>query len=86
MLHSAQIRAARALLSWSQEDLSAAAGVALGTVYKLEKAHGPATANMSTLLRIEAAFQRAGVRFIAEDERGGVGLRLTQSHRREPGV
>ena len=41
MLHAEQIRAARALLGWRQDDLAKAANVAPATIYRLEKGEGP---------------------------------------------
>ena len=76
MLYSAQLRAARTLLGWSQQELSTASGVGLVTIYRVEKGNGPAMANMSTLVRLRSAFEQAGVQFLAEDERGGIGVRF----------
>ena len=76
MLFAEQIRAARALLGWRQEDLAKAAGVGPATIYRLEKGSGPVMAYVSTLMRIQSAFERAGVRFIDNDPGGGVGVRL----------
>jgi len=74
MLESAQIRAARALLGWRQEDLSKASGV--------EKSHRPITGYVSTLVRIQAAFEQAGIQFIDDDETGGFGLRMAKKKRK----
>ena len=79
MLYSAQIRAARALLAWRQEDLARAARVGLATIQRIEQKHGPALGNMATLLRIQHALEAAGVRFLAADQHGGVGVRLAQT-------
>jgi transcriptional regulator with XRE-family HTH domain len=76
MLHAAQIRAARALLDWRQERLAEAADVGVSTIRRIEGRHGIATGNVSTLMRIQTAFERAGVRFIDTDALGGVGVRL----------
>jgi transcriptional regulator with XRE-family HTH domain len=73
MLESAQIRAARALLGWRQEDLSKAAGVGTATIQRIEKSHGPITGYVSTVIRIQAAFEQAGVQFIEDYETGGFG-------------
>lgn len=76
MLYAAQIRAARALLAWRQEDLAKASAVGLATIARIEQRDGLAMANMSTLLRIQRALEEAGVRFIATDTHGGPGVRL----------
>src|SRR3981189_2749151 len=83
MLESAQIRAARALLGWRQEDLSKASGVGTATIQRIEKSHQPITGYISTLVRIQAALEKAGIQFIEDDEMGGFGLRLTKRRRRQ---
>jgi transcriptional regulator with XRE-family HTH domain len=82
MLDSAQIRAARALLGWRQEDLSKASGVGTATIQRIEKSPGAMTGYVSTLLRIQTAFEQAGIQFIDDDETGGFGLRLAKRKRR----
>jgi len=82
MLEPAQIRAARALLDWRQEDLSKASGVGAATIRRMEKSHRPITGYVSTLLRIQEAFEKAGVLFIDDDEIGGYGLRLAKKRRK----
>ena len=59
MIESAQIRAARALLGWRQEDLSKAAAVGTATIQRIEKTNRPITGYVSTLVRIQAAFEQA---------------------------
>jgi transcriptional regulator with XRE-family HTH domain len=78
MLAPAQIRAARALLGWRQEDLSKASGVGTATIQRIEKSNRPVTGYVSTIVRIQDAFEDAGVLFIEDDETGGIGLRLTK--------
>jgi transcriptional regulator with XRE-family HTH domain len=82
MLEPAQIRAARALLGWRQEDLSKASGVGTATIQRIEKSDRPTTGYVSTLMRIQAAFEDAGVLFIEDDEMAGIGLRLAKKKRR----
>ena len=79
MLHCAQIRAARGLLDWRQDDLAKAARIGIATLRRIEDGTGPAMANMSTLLRIQAALEKAGVCFINPDSNGGIGVRLVKS-------
>jgi len=59
-LEPAQIRAARALLGWRQEDLSKASVVGTATIQRIEKSDGSITGYVSTVMRIEAAFEKAG--------------------------
>ena len=76
MLYSAQIRAARALLDWKQSELAKAAKIGLATIQRLEKGHGLVAGHVSTVVQIQAALEKAGVRFLSQDEDGGVGARL----------
>jgi predicted transcriptional regulator len=73
-----QIKAARALLAWSQEELAAAAGVSLPTIKRLEAKDGPLGGRDATGTRIQAALQTAGVQFIGEYG-GGQGVRLKKA-------
>ncbi len=70
-----QCRAARALLSWSANELAARASIAVGTIRRVE--HG-APANRSTLVLLRNAFKQAGIRFIAEGKKSGPGVRLAR--------
>jgi transcriptional regulator with XRE-family HTH domain len=79
MLEPSQIRAARALLGWRQEDLSKAADVGTATIQRIEKSQRPITGYISTLVRIRAAFEHAGVLFIDADEVGGSGVRMAKN-------
>jgi transcriptional regulator with XRE-family HTH domain len=81
MIEPAQIRAARALLGWRQEDLSKASGVGTATVRRIESANGRATSYISTLARIQAAFEAAGIVFIGDDGSSGMGVRIARSKR-----
>jgi transcriptional regulator with XRE-family HTH domain len=81
MLEPAQIRAARALLGWRQDDLSKASGVGTATIRRIENGGSPIVGYVSTVIRIQAAFERAGILFI-DDEIAGVGVRLAKKKRR----
>jgi transcriptional regulator with XRE-family HTH domain len=81
MIRSAQIRAARALLGWRQEDLSKASGVGTATIYRIEKSAKTIAGYASTLIRIQAAFEQAGIVFIENDGAGGYGLRFSKKKR-----
>jgi transcriptional regulator with XRE-family HTH domain len=82
MLQVAQIRAARALLGWRQEDIAEAAKISVATIRRIESQEELLTGNVSTLLKIQAAFEQAGIEFIDEDEMGGFGLRLAKKKRK----
>src|SRR5262249_53680748 len=76
MLQVAQVRAARALLGWRQEDIAQAAKISVATIRRIESQEGPLTGYVSTLVKIQAAFEQAGIQFIDDDETGGFGLRM----------
>jgi transcriptional regulator with XRE-family HTH domain len=70
-----QIKAARALLAWSQEQLAEAADVSLPTIKRLEANDGPLGGRSGTGAKIQAALERAGIDFI-EANGGGAGVRV----------
>jgi transcriptional regulator with XRE-family HTH domain len=72
-LTSSQCRAGRALLEWSQQQLSQAAAIDLQTIANFEKRLR--AADETTRRRLRAALEAAGVVFIAENG-GGAGARL----------
>jgi transcriptional regulator with XRE-family HTH domain len=82
MFHAAQIRAARALLGWRQDDLARASGVGPATIRRIEVLNGVVTGNVSTEIRIRQAFERRGIRFIDDEEGVGVRLDFAQSKKR----
>ena len=82
MMNSAQCRAARGLLAWSQQKLADAAGVGIVTVHQFEAR--TSEPRRATLQVIRRAFEAAGVEFI-EENGGGSGVRFrepSQSRRR----
>jgi predicted transcriptional regulator len=71
-----QVKAARALLGWTQPDLAAASGVSVPTIARLESEDGTLGGRASTGDAIRAALESAGVIFVAENGEGpGVRLR-----------
>ena len=72
MIDAVQCRAARALLDWTQADLSTATGLSKVTLRAFEKG-GEMRDSNRTLLRL--AFEKAGVEFIDQNG-GGPGVRL----------
>jgi len=70
-----QMKAARALLSWSQEDLAEAAKVSLPTIKRLEAGDGPLGGRQDTGQKLVAALEAAGIEFL-EGNGGGIGVRL----------
>ncbi len=79
-----QIKAARALLGWSQSRLAAASGVSTPTVKRIESKGGELGGRADTAARVVVALEKAGAEFIAEDAGGGAGVRLRQG--REAGT
>jgi len=70
-----QIKAARALLGWSQSDLSKRSGVSEPTVARLEAIEGELGGRERTAGKIRTAIEAAGIEFIDENG-GGTGVRL----------
>jgi transcriptional regulator with XRE-family HTH domain len=66
-----QIRAARAFLRWSAEDLASRSRLGVATIRRAEAQDGV----VSLTSAIRHAFESAGVQFIPENG-GGVGVRL----------
>jgi transcriptional regulator with XRE-family HTH domain len=75
MRYSAQIRAGRALLGWSQNQLARRAGVGPATLQRIERSNGIVKGNFSTILKIQKALEQAGIHF-TEDDTGEIGVRL----------
>lgn len=71
MITLGQIRAARALLNWTQDDLAAAAGISRPSINNLER--GLYSARPETFQSIVSALEKAGVEFTPNS-----GLRLRQ--------
>jgi len=75
-----QIKAARALLDWSQEDLASSAGISIPTIKRLEAQDGLLGGRSETGNKIRVALEQGGVEFIDENG-GGAGVRLRKRHR-----
>ena len=74
-LSSSQLRAARALLRWSAEDLARASSVGLTTIRRAELAEGATSLTTANDLALRRSLEAAGVEFIDENG-GGPGVRL----------
>jgi hypothetical protein len=77
-LSSAQIRAARALLRWSAEDLAQETALGVNTIRRAEVAEEAISLTTANDLAIRRALESAGVEFIDENG-GGPGVRLRKS-------
>jgi transcriptional regulator with XRE-family HTH domain len=76
MIYPIQIRAARALLDLSQQELAERSGVGLATIKRIEAAGGELAGTAKTLFRIQKALEAAGVVFLEETDAHGPGVRL----------
>jgi hypothetical protein len=71
----AQIRAGRALVRWSADELARRSGLETAAIRRAEARDGSAAMPSASVRAIRAALDRAGVQFIAENG-GGAGVRL----------
>ena len=78
MLTGAQIRAARALLRWSAQELAGKCGVSYASIQRVEGADGVPNMQVKNLMAIKAALERGGVEFLdgPYSGSGGPGVRL----------
>lgn len=79
MISNLQIRAARALLGWSQTKLAEEAGLSVITVKRLEASDEQFQARFDTVVKVKEAVERAGVVFqvMPDGLIHGVSLRKT---------
>jgi ribosome-binding protein aMBF1 (putative translation factor) len=75
MLNAAQIRAARALLRWSAQDLAQHSALGVTTIRRAELTEAATSMTVSNDLAVRRALEAAGVEFIDENG-GGAGVRL----------
>jgi len=81
-LTSFQIRAARALVKWSAEDLASHSSVSLRTIRRAELAERDTSITTPNDSAIRNAFEAVGVEFIDENG-GGPGVRLRRRHQKK---
>ncbi|ACK51568.1 hypothetical protein Msil_2645 [Methylocella silvestris BL2] len=70
-----QIKAARALLDWSQEQLAEEAGASLAKIKQLQAEDAEIDGSSGIAIKLVAAFDKAGISFIEENGEA-VGVRL----------
>ena len=80
-LTSAQIRAARALIRWSAEDLARASAVGVTTIRRAELAEETTSLTAANDRSLRRALEDAGVEFIDENG-GGAGVRMKKSFKK----
>ncbi|MEI6986980.1 MAG: helix-turn-helix transcriptional regulator [Rhodospirillaceae bacterium] len=76
MISSRQIRAARALLGWSQQDLADRAILSLNAVKRLEAEQSDP--RVSTVVAIRATLENGGIEFLSPVGGHGEGVRMAR--------
>lgn len=80
MISTDQIRAARALLRWSAQQLADASGVGVATIRRMEVVDGIPSGQIRSLLAIQTALVSAGVEFVGSPtDNPGVRLKTKPS-------
>ena len=79
----AQIRAGRALIRWSAEDLARASAVGLTTIRRAELTEGETSMTAANNLAVRRALEAAGIEFIDENG-GGAGVRMRKPSGKGP--
>ncbi|MGA2843094.1 MAG: transcriptional regulator [Steroidobacteraceae bacterium] len=81
-LTSAQLRAARALIRWSAEDLARETALSVTTIRRAELADKETSMTTANDLAVRRALEAAGVEFIDENG-GGPGVRLRKQQQKK---
>lgn len=78
MLTAGQIRAARGLLDWSQQDLAGETKLSVQTIKRMEGLRGPEGSTEANVEAVRRALESAGVVFLEpkSTKDGGAGVRL----------
>ena len=74
MINSSQLRAARALLGWSAQELADHAGVHLSTVQRFERCEGPVRGNIATLHAVLDTLHENGISLASQNRKLVVSL------------
>lgn len=75
MITNAQLRAARALVGWSAQELADRTRLGVATIRRAEQCQGPVKMTSANAALIVETFKNAGVSFFVR-EGGGVGVVL----------
>ena len=76
MISTEQIRAARALLRWTAQNLADVSGVGVATIRRIELMDGVPSGQVRTIEALRGALEGAGVEFIrSPSDRPGVRLK-----------
>ena len=76
MISTEQIRAARALLRWTAQNLADASGIGVATIRRMELMDGVPSGQVRTIEALRVALEAAGVEFVGSpSDAPGVRLR-----------
>jgi len=81
-LTSAQIRAARALVRWSAEDLARSSMLSVTTIRRAELTEDETSMTAANDVAVRRALEAAGIEFIDENG-GGPGVRLRKRQQKK---
>jgi transcriptional regulator with XRE-family HTH domain len=81
MLTPAQLRAARALVDWSRDELAEASKVGHNTIKDFERKGSDI--RQSTVQKLTAAFAKEGIEFTPESDVAGAGVRFKKGFPKE---
>ncbi|MFN0263105.1 helix-turn-helix transcriptional regulator [Tepidamorphus sp. 3E244] len=73
------MKAARALLGWTQSDLADEAGLGVVTIRRIEASGDTSNTGIRTLELIIQAFNRHNVKFVSTNSKEGVELLIVSS-------
>lgn len=73
MIDGRQVRAARAMLGWSREELLDASGISMSALLRLEGAL--ADTRISTLSKVVRTLNQAGIEFVSRED-GAIGVMM----------
>lgn len=74
MIDGDQMRAARALIGWKQQELADRSGLSFATIQRMET-QGTGKSSTDNVMSVQRALEAGGVQFIPENG-GGAGVRL----------
>jgi hypothetical protein len=78
MRYAEQLRAGRALLDWSQDQLADLADVGVATIRRMEAQSGLIGGSSRSVWALQAALERGGVVFLNDEDGLGPGVRLAK--------
>ena len=81
MIDGRQVRAARAMLGWSREELLDASGISMSSLLRMEG--NMADSRSSTLNKVVKALSLAGIEFVTRDD-GAIGVILKAQNLPKP--